>query len=111
MRAISWFRAARKAFDSFPADVRQDILDALAIAAEGAKSGRAKPLHGLGSGVFEIALQRRGDAYRGVYAVQVDRDVWVLHVFQKKSKSGIGTPKEEIDLVRERLKRLKESLP
>lgn len=46
-----------------------------------------------------------------VYALQIGADIWVIHTFQKKSKSGIKTPKQEIDLVRERLKRLKETLP
>jgi phage-related protein len=52
----------------------------------------------------------RGDAYRTVYALQLGTDLWVLHAFQKKSKTGIKTPKEEIELVRARLKRLQEAL-
>ena len=55
-------------------------------------------------------MQKRGDAFRAIYAVQIGEDVWVLHVFQKTSKSGIATPKAEMDVVRERLKRLKEAL-
>jgi phage-related protein len=110
VRAISWFRAARKTFETLPADLQHDVLDALTVAAEGSKSDKAKPLHGLGSGVYEIAIQKRGDAYRGIYAVQLGQDIWVLHVFQKKSKSGVATPKSEIDVVRERLKRLKEAM-
>lgn len=65
---------------------------------------------GLGSGVLELALRHRGDAFRVVYAVQLGAALWVIHAFQKKSKSGIATPKQDIDLVRERLKRLKEAL-
>lgn len=64
----------------------------------------------MGSGVFEIALPFRGDAFRVVYAVQLADDIWVVHVFQKKSTQGIKTPKREIDLIKERLKRLKEML-
>ena len=67
-------------------------------------------MHGLGSGVFEIALAFRGDAFRVVYAVQLAGEIWVIHVFQKKSKQGIKTPRREIDLVKDRLKRLKEAL-
>jgi len=67
-------------------------------------------MHGFGSGVLEIALAHRGDAFRVVYAVQVADEIWVIHAFQKKSKQGIKTPKHEIDLVRDRLKRLKEAL-
>jgi phage-related protein len=57
-----------------------------------------------------VALAYRRDAYRTVYAVHLDADLWVIHAFQKKSKTGIKTPKKEIDLVRARLKRLKEAL-
>ena len=70
----------------------------------------AKPLTGLGSGVMELALKHRGDAFRVVYALQIDDDIWVVHAFQKKSKTGIKTPKQEIDLIRDRLKRLREML-
>ena len=81
-----------------------------AVAAEGGKSDKAKPFKGVGSGVFEIALRHRGDAFRAIYAVQIDIELWVIHAFQKKSKSGIKTPQSDIDLIRERLKRLKEAL-
>ena len=70
----------------------------------------AKPLKGLGAGVMELALRHRGDAFRVVFAIQIGADVWVVHAFQKKSKSGIATPQAEIDVVRERLKRIKEGL-
>ena len=58
----------------------------------------------------QIALRHLGDAFRAVCAVRIGADVWVIHAFQKKSKSGIKTPKAEVDLIRERLKRLKEML-
>jgi phage-related protein len=64
----------------------------------------------MGSGVFELALRFRGDAYRVVYAVQLREELWILHAFQKKSQRGIKTPEHEVELVRERLKRLKEIL-
>jgi phage-related protein len=95
-RPISWIKAA--------------LREALTIAAEGGKADIAKPMRGLGSGVFEIALPFRGDAFRVVYAVQFGEEVWVVHAFQKKSSQGIKTPKREIDLVKDRLKRLKEML-
>ena len=63
-----------------------------------------------GSGVFEIALPFKGDAFRVVYAVQLAKDIWVVHTFQKKSMQGVKTPKREIDLIKERLDRLKEML-
>jgi len=82
----------------------------MSVAAEGSKAGIAKPMKGLGSGVFEIALPFRGNAFRVVYAVQIGEDLWVIHAFQKKSTHGIKTPKHEIDLIKDRLKRLKEML-
>ena len=85
-------------------------MDALTVAAEGRKADIAKPLKGFGSGMFEVALAWRGDAYRAVYAVQIAEDVWVVHALQKKSKTGIKTPKPELDLIRQRLQRLKEML-
>jgi phage-related protein len=109
-RPVSWFTAARRAFDRFPEAARETIFDALTVAAEGGKAGIAKPMKGLGSGVFEIALPHRGDAFRVVYAVQLDDDLWVVHAFQKKSTQGTKTPKCEIDLISDRIKRLKEIL-
>ncbi len=109
-RLISWIKAARKDFEEFPEDVQGDMLSALTIAAEGSKSDKAKPFKGIDGGVFEIALRHRGDAFRVIYAVKIGADIWVIHAFQKKSKAGIKTPQSEIDLIRERLKRLKEAL-
>ena len=109
-RPVSWIRAALKEFESFPEGVRPICLAALTIAAEGGKADIAKPMKAMGSGVFEIALPYRGDAFRVVYAVQLGEEVWVLHAFQKKSTQGAKTPKREIDLIRDRLKRLKEIL-
>ncbi len=109
-RPVSWLTAARKAFEDFPEGAREIVLDALSVAAEGGKAGIAKPMKGLGSGVFEVALPFRGNAFRVVYAVQIGEDLWVVHAFQKKSTHGIKTPKHEIDLVKDRLKRLKEML-
>ncbi len=109
-RPISWVKAARKDFEKFPDDVQDDALSALTIAAEGGKSDNAKPFKGFEGGVLEIVLKHRGDAYRVVYAVKIGEDIWVIHAFQKKSKTRIKTPQMEVDLIRERLKRLKEAL-
>jgi phage-related protein len=67
-------------------------------------------MYGLGSGVLEIALAFRGNAFRVVYSVQMADEIWVVHAFQKKSKRGIKTPKRELNLMKDRLKRLKEAL-
>jgi len=107
-RPIVWMKAARRDFEDFPDRARDRLLDALTVVAEGGMPAIAKPLTSLGSGVLELALAFRGDAFRVVYAVQLGADVWVIHAFQKKSKTGIKTPKHEIDLIHARLRRLKE---
>ena len=84
---------------------------ALQVAAKGEMADTAKPMKGLGGGVLEIALPHRGDAYRAVYAVHIGEDLWVVHTFQKKSTQGVKTPQREIEVIRERLKRLKERTP
>lgn len=109
-RPISWIRSARKDFEKFPEEAQAICLAALTIAAEGGKADSAKPMKGLGASVFEIALRYVGDAFRVVYAVQIGNELWVVHAFQKKSTQGIKTPQHEIDLIKDRLKRLKEML-
>jgi phage-related protein len=109
-RPISWLKGALKDFEAFPIDAQREMWRALTIAAEGRKSDKAKPFKGVEGGVFEIALKHRGEAYRVIYAVQIGDALWVIHAFQKKSKTGIKTPQAEINLIRERLKRLKEAL-
>lgn len=109
-RPVSWIKAALKEFETFPERAKSICLAALTVAAEDGKADIAKPMHGLGAGVFEIALPFRGDSFRVVYAVQLAEEVWVVHAFQKKSTQGIKTPKHEIDLIKDRLKRLKEML-
>jgi len=109
-RPVSWIKAALKEFETFPERARSICLAALTIAAEGGKADIAKPMKGMGSGVFEIALPYRGDAFRVIYAVSLGEALWVVHAFQKKSTQGIKTPKHEVDLIRDRLKRLKEML-
>lgn len=107
-RKVNWIKAAHKDFADFPAKAQQRAAEALTVVADGATPDIAKPLTGLGAGVWELAIKERGDAYRVVYALQIGDDIWVVHAFQKKSQTGIATPKQEIDLVRERIKRLKE---
>ncbi len=106
-RPIGWFRAARKAVERFPETVRDRLNTALTIAAEGGKADIAKPLKRIGPGVMQVAVRYRTDAYRLVYVTEVSGTLWVIHAFQKKSRTGIRTPKREIDLVRARLGRLR----
>ncbi len=109
-RPIGWVRDARKVFETFSVTVRDRVNTALTIAAEGGKADIVKPLKGFGPGVMEIAVRHRTDAWRVVYVTEVAGRLCVIHAFRKKSKTGIKTPKSEIDLVRDRLRRLKREL-
>lgn len=110
VRSISWIKAARKEFALFPAPVQTEALRSLTIVAAGSTPDHCKPLKGFGSGIFELVLSDRAGAFRVVYALRIDDAIWVVHAFQKKSKSGIATPKKEIDAVKERLKTLRSLL-
>jgi phage-related protein len=82
---------------------------ALRQAQEGQKHVNAKPLKGFGgAGVLEVVEDHDGNTYRAVYTVRFAGVVYVLHVFQKKSKKGSKTPKPEVDLIKQRLKAAKD---
>jgi phage-related protein len=107
-RPVSWINAALREFRDFPERAQSICLTALTIAAEGGKADIAKPMLGMGSGIFEIAVAFRGDAFRVIYAVQIADEIWVVHAFQKKSKQGSKLPQRDTELIKERIKRLKE---
>ncbi len=89
-----------------PRPVQRAFGYALHAAQMGENPPDAKPLRGFGGmGVLELIEDHRGDTYRAVYTVHFATKVYVLHVFQKKAKHGIATPKQEMDLIRDRLKR------
>lgn len=103
-RPLFWEGSSKRDFKAFPVPVQKDMGVALFIAQLGRTAESAKPWKGLGSGVFELVEEHRGDAYRAVYFVQVGDAIHVLHAFQKKSKTGISTPREDVALVARRLK-------
>lgn len=103
-RPLVWEGSSKKDFKEFPVGVQKDFGVALFVVQIGATPHSAKPWKGLGSGVFELVEDHRGDTFRTVYTVRTRDAVHVLHAFQKKSKSGIGTPREDIRLVEKRLK-------
>ena len=107
MKKLTWLADSRSKLKAFPAGVRDDVGYALYAAQVGEMSANAKPLHGLGGGVMEIAAQDPSGTYRAVYTVSIGESIYVIHAFQKKSKSGIATPQPEIELVRQRLKQLR----
>jgi phage-related protein len=105
LRRLEWIGSTKKDLQALPEEVVHVFGYALYLAQTGSKHDQAKPLRGFGSaGVLEVVEDRRGDTYRAVYTVQFGVRVFVLHVFQKKSKSGIATPKPDLDLIRNRLK-------
>ena len=103
VRPVVWIGSGRPDLRAMPQQVRRDIGQALYAAQWGTTDPAAKPLKGFGGvRVMEIVERYRADAYRAVYTAHFENAVYVLHVFQKKSKAGIATPKHEIDLIRRR---------
>lgn len=102
-------REALLHFLAFPDSVRSVMGYALGLAQFGGKHPHAKPWKGEGPGVFEIVESQERDAYRALYTVRFEGAVYVLHAFQKKSPSGIRTATSDVELVRERLRRARQS--
>ena len=107
MKKLVWLADSRANLKSFPAGVQDDFGYALYAAQLGEMSPKAKPLHGLGSGVMEIVVNDESGTWRAVYTVSIGDAIYVVHAFQKKSKSGIATPKAEMEVIRQRLKQLR----
>jgi phage-related protein len=108
-KPIKWVGSAKRDLDAMPEDVKDVFGHAIDLAQAGGKYQDAKVLTGFGSaGVLEVVEDDRGDTCRAVYTVKFSGWVYVLHCFQKKSKSGIKTPKEDMDLIHARLKAAKE---
>lgn len=108
IRPIVWLGNSKKNISAFPKGAQKLLGDELQIIQFGGMPKDAKPFKGVGSGIFEIALRYSGDAYRVVLAMQIGDKIYVLHAFQKKSKSGIATPKGEVELIRKRYKEAQE---
>ncbi|MDE2259888.1 MAG: type II toxin-antitoxin system RelE/ParE family toxin [Betaproteobacteria bacterium] len=104
-KPLHWVGSARKDLLAFPGEAVGDFGYALGVVQLGGIPPSAKPWKGEGPGVFEIVEDHRGDTYRVAYMVRFVKAVYVLHCFQKKSPSGIRTARNDVDLVRERLKR------
>jgi phage-related protein len=103
-RLVVWIGSTRRDVRAFPRAVRRDVGHALHAAQEGEVDPSAKPLAGFGgASVLEIVARHRGDTWRAVYTVRYPEAVYVLHVFQKKSKRGVATVQKDIDLIRRRL--------
>lgn len=109
MKPIEWVASSLEDLKDFPEEVQQVVGYALYLAQCDEKHPSAKPLKGFkGAGVLEVVEDFDGDTYRAVYTVKLKGAIYVLHAFQKKSKQGIATPKQDIELIEARFKRAKE---
>jgi phage-related protein len=102
MKQLEWISSSYKDLMEVPQDVKSVVGHALYLAQLGEKRDNAKGFKG--AGVLEVVDDFQGDTYRAVYTVRLEFAVYVLHIFQKKSKSGIATPKQDIDLIEKRFK-------
>jgi phage-related protein len=104
-KQLEWIGSSKKDLMALPLEVRKFFGHALDFAQRGGQHSATKVLKGFGgAGVLEILENDEGGTYRAVYTVKFEAAVFVLHCFQKKSKSGIATPKEDMDIIRARLK-------
>ena len=104
-KPLEWVGPALEELMDLPEDVRRRVGYALRFAQGGVKADNVKPLQGFtDAGVLEVVEDHDGDTYRAVYTVKLAGVVYVLHCFQKKSKKGVATPKQTIDLIRRRLR-------
>ena len=105
MKTLIFVADSHDALAKFPSAVQRHVGFALYQAQMGDKHVDAKPLKNFAGGVLEVVSDYRGDTFRTVYAVKLERAVYVLHAFQKKSKHGIATPQSVIELLKKRLQR------
>jgi phage-related protein len=103
-KPLIWVGSSKKDLMTFPPEVQVDLGAALGTVQFGGKPPNAKPWKGEGSGVLEVVEDHRGDTFRAVYTVRFEQAAYVLHAFQKKSKSGIKTPKADQELIASRLR-------
>lgn len=105
LRPVIWVGTSRKDLRSFPEPVQDHVGYALYVAQRGGRHRDTKPLTGFGGpGVVEVVRDFRGDTFRAVYTLRYAGAVYVLHAFQKKSKTGRKTPQRDIEMVRQRLR-------
>lgn len=101
-RPVDWLGDSKRNIQEFPKGAQKLLGDELQLIQFGGMPKDAKPFKGIGSGIIELALRYASDAYRVVTAVQLGKRIYVLHAFQKKSKTGIETPKRDVDLIKKR---------
>jgi phage-related protein len=105
LKTVIWVGTSLKDLRDFPVPVQDHVGYALYVAQRGGKHQDAKVLSGFGgAGVLEVIKDYRGDTFRAVYTLKYAGTVYILHAFQKKSKSGRQTPRGEIELIKQRLR-------
>ena len=104
LKPVQWVGSSKSDLKRFLDAVQDRMGFAIYQAQAGLRHRNAKPLKGFGSGVLEVVARHDGDTFRAVYTVRFETAVYVLHAFQKKARRGIATPKQELDLVRRRLR-------
>ena len=105
MKILKWMGSSREDLKEFPDDIINEMGHGLFLAQVGERHNHAKTLSGFGNAkVVELKESNRSGTYRVVYTVEMAEFIFVLHAFQKKSKNGIATPKQEIDMIKRRLK-------
>lgn len=110
VKKLIWLGSTLDDLKLFPEEIQDEVGYALHCAQMGETHQSAKLFRGYGSGIYEIVSNFNTDAYRAVYIVNLDDCLYVIHAFQKKSKSGIKTPKTELNIIETRLKLLKSHL-
>jgi phage-related protein len=105
LKPVTWVGTSLKDLREFPEVVQDHMGYALYVAQRGGKHQDAKVLSGFGgAGVVEIIKDHRGETFRAVYTLRYAGRVYVLHAFQKKSKTGRETPRRDIELIKQRLR-------
>jgi phage-related protein len=102
LKPLIWLGDSLRTLKEFPDPVQKDIGDALQVVQWGGMPDNAKPLKGIGRGVYEIVQRYDTNTYRTVYALKLGENVYILHAFQKKSKTGIKTSQQDIETIQRR---------
>lgn len=106
VRLLYWVGTSKKDFKTFPLAVQKSMGMSLFVVQSGRWPDAVRPWKGLGPGIYELAEDDHGNTYRAVYALRLGNAIHVLHAFQKKSSSGISTPRPDVDLITRRLKQV-----
>lgn len=103
-KPLFWVGASKRDLMALPEAVQDQIGIALSVAQFGSRHPSVKPWKSEGPGIFEIVANHRGDTFRAVFTVRFEQAIYVLHVFQKKSRQGKKTPRSDVDLISQRLR-------